>query len=100
MPEQVVIATDIGIVGRQGLFSVGLNDAQGVNAVQFCFPRWYALISAMMMNLVSLSGVTSCVIGGVVHIIAWSKGKEASQLESVQEIDKLSGDAIVLSGCS
>ena len=51
----------------------------------------------MTINLVSHTGVTSCIVGGVLRVLAFAKGKEASQLESVTEIEKLSGAAPVLS---
>ena len=54
---------------------------------------------ATFTPLISVSGVASCVVGGIIHLIAWTKGKEASQLESLKEIDKLSGAVLPTAFC-
>lgn len=47
--------------------------------------------------LISWTGVASSLIGGVIHLLAWRKGKEAAHLETVEKIDRISGKPAFLS---
>ena len=43
------------------------------------------------VSFVSLPGVLTCAVGGVIRIVAWTLNKEASQIASAKRIDSLSG---------
>ena len=46
------------------------------------------------ISFVSLPGVVTCAVGGVIRIFAWSLNKDASQVASAKRFDKLSGIVI------
>ena len=48
------------------------------------------------ISFVSLPGVITCAVGGVIRIFAWSLNKEASQVASAKRIDTLSGILVPL----
>ena len=43
------------------------------------------------INFVSLPGVLTCAVGGVIRAFAWSFNKEASQVASAKRIENLAG---------
>ena len=43
------------------------------------------------INFVSLPGVLTCAVGGVIRAFAWSFKKEASQVASAKRIENLAG---------
>ena len=49
------------------------------------------LFSMTDINFVSLPGVLTCAVGGVIRAFAWSFNREASQLASARRIENLAG---------
>ena len=43
------------------------------------------------INFVSLPGVLTCAVGGVIRAFAWSFNREASQVASARRIENLAG---------
>ena len=43
------------------------------------------------VNFVSLPGVLTCAVGGVIRAFAWSFNREASQVASARRIENLAG---------